>query len=199
MHPNKNQKILDLGGGDGSHIAKILPAQRDNIYIADINKNQLAIAENKYGFKTIELNENAVLPIEDNFFDIVFCSSVIEHVTGIKNEVYNIQSDETFTRLAKINQKKFAKEIQRIGKHYFVQTPNKYFIIECHSRLPFIINFIPRKHQIKIIRFFNQFWIKKTSPDWYLLSEKDMKNLFPESKIIFEKFFFMKKSLMAIK
>jgi hypothetical protein len=79
-----------------------------------------------------------------------------------------------------------------------VQTPYKYFIIESHSWLPVIIVFLPIIMQIKIIAFFNKFWPKKTVPDWHLLTIKQMKELFPEAKIIKEKSFFFTKSLIAI-
>lgn len=45
----------------------------------------------------------------------------------------------------------------------------------------------------------NKFWIKKTQPDWNLLDKKDMKKLFPNSKILNEKFLFLNKSIIAVK
>jgi len=59
-----------------------------------------------------------------------------------------------------------------------VQTPNKYFLLETHSWLPFI-QYLPRFVLIPFIKFMNKFWIKKNQPDWNLLDKKDMKKLFP--------------------
>lgn len=121
LKPDNSTKILDLGGGDGGHIAQIVPF-RDNVYIADIFDECLIKAKEK-GFKTIKLNEDEKLPFNDDEFDIVFSSSVIEHVTINKNEIYECLSNKEFYKKSKTNQKWFANEIRRVGKKYFVQTP----------------------------------------------------------------------------
>jgi SAM-dependent methyltransferase len=82
-------KVLDLGGGDGSHIAAILPEYR-NIWVADIDPRALEKAAQR-GFHTVLLPESGQLPFEDQEFDIVFCSSVIEHVTVPKSDIYAYQ------------------------------------------------------------------------------------------------------------
>ncbi len=201
LKPTPQDKILDLGSGDGSHIASILPF-RENIYCADISENVLKIAREKYGFKTILLNEDDVsnLPFPDDYFDIVFCSSVIEHVTGNKKEIANIYDSKLFREIAFKCQKSFANEIRRIGKRYFVQTPYKYFLIESHTWLPFFIVFLSRGLQIKLINFLNNTrWPKKTYPDWNLLTIKDMRFLFPDATIILERSFGLVKSIIAVK
>jgi len=58
------------------------------------------------------------LPFADNEFDLVYCSSVIEHVPPARRE-------------------DFAAEIRRVGRGWFVQTPAFTFPIEPHSLLPF--------------------------------------------------------------
>jgi SAM-dependent methyltransferase len=60
----------------------------------------------------------AGLPFADGEFDLVYCSSVIEHVPPPRRAA-------------------FAAEVRRVGRGWFVQTPAFSFPIEPHSLLPF--------------------------------------------------------------
>ena len=57
------------------------------------------------------------LPFADREFDLVYCSSVIEHVAPARRAA-------------------FAAELRRVGRGWFVQTPAYSFPIEPHSLLP---------------------------------------------------------------
>jgi SAM-dependent methyltransferase len=57
------------------------------------------------------------LPFEDREFDLVYCSSVIEHVPPQRRAT-------------------FAAEVRRVGRGWFVQTPAFSFPLEPHSLLP---------------------------------------------------------------
>lgn len=197
LQPQESDLILDLGGEDGRYIEQLLPF-KSNVYIADIEERKLERAAQR-GYKTIRLSENGTIPCEEKFFDIIFCSSVIEHVTVDKKDMNKILTNREFKKLALQRQTEFAEEIRRKSKRYFVQTPYKYFPLESHSRLPVILVMLPRKWQIKIIKSFRKFWFARTSPDWYLLTLPDMKRLFPEAQIVKERSFLFTKSLMAIK
>jgi SAM-dependent methyltransferase len=58
------------------------------------------------------------LPFADDEFDLVYCSSVIEHVAPARREA-------------------FARELRRVGRGWFVQTPAFSFPLEPHALLPF--------------------------------------------------------------
>jgi SAM-dependent methyltransferase len=60
----------------------------------------------------------AGLPFADDEFDLVYCSSVIEHVAPSRREA-------------------FAAELRRVGRGWFVQTPAFSFPVEPHALLPF--------------------------------------------------------------
>jgi SAM-dependent methyltransferase len=60
----------------------------------------------------------AGLPFADEQFDLVYCSSVIEHVAPARRAA-------------------FAAELRRVGRGWFVQTPAFSFPIEPHALLPF--------------------------------------------------------------
>ena len=198
---DENTKILDLGSESGSNIRDVLKGtnvQHGNVYIADIEPKAVNKGSKEYGFIPVVINESEKLPFEDQFFDIVYCSSVIEHVTISKNEVWTLYSGRQFKAESLKRQKKFAREIERVGKQFFVQTPYRHFLIESHSWLPFVA-WLPRRILIPVLRFSNRFWVKKTSPDWYLLNKTEMRDLFDDVDIKAEKKFGMTKSIIAIK
>lgn len=60
------------------------------------------------------------LPFKKKGFDIAFSSSVVEHVGSRRD------------------QERFVNEISRVGKKVFLATPNRFFPIEVHTRLPFV-------------------------------------------------------------
>jgi SAM-dependent methyltransferase len=64
------------------------------------------------------------LPFSTNQFDIVFSNAVLEH-TGCQS-----------------SQAAFLKEVCRVGKRFFITTPNRWFPIEHHTGLPFL-HFLP--------------------------------------------------------
>jgi SAM-dependent methyltransferase len=190
-----NQSILDLGGGDGKYIASVVPGHK-NVTVADIDQKKLAIAESLHAHKPKVLQESSTLPFEDGEFDIVFCSSVIEHVTGPKDEVGHITSTAAFEVQASEHQRKFAEEVRRIGRGYFVQTPYKYFPIESHTIAPGFVVLLPRAMQLEIWKrwpFYNHV------PDFSLLTVRVMKRCFPDSEIYLESVFGLTKSIMAVR
>jgi SAM-dependent methyltransferase len=192
-------KILDLGSEDGSNIASILAGTEydaANVYIADIDNDLIQKGRENFGFTPILLDESGALPFSDVFFDIVYCSSVIEHITVPKESVWSRQIN--FAATAKHHQEQFAKEIVRVGKGYFVQTPARSFPIESHSWLPFI-GYLSHQTQITVFKITNSFWVKKTIPDFRLLHKSEMAELFPNAEIVSEISFGLTKSLMAVK
>jgi len=198
FRPSATDEIIDLGGGKGGYLAGILP-YRGNVTIADIDPAVLKIAADTYGFNTVCLDGSATFPIADREYDVVFCSSVIEHITGPREIIFDILYSKQFAVSAREAQANFAAEIRRIGKRYFVQTPYKYFPVEPHSFLPFFIVWLPRRWQIKLLAFTGRHWIKQVQADFRLLTIKQMRELFPDAEILLERYCGLVKSIVAIK
>jgi SAM-dependent methyltransferase len=195
---DEGTRILDLGGGAGGHIASILNG-RGKVTVADISDSDLAEARAR-GFETVQLSgDRETLPFDDDAFDVVFCSSVIEHVTGPKEEMRWMTDDRRFNEMSDRHQSVFAAEIRRVGRGFFVQTPYKYFPVESHSWLPVIIVMMPRWMMVPTIRFTNRFWPKGTRPDFRLLTRRSMRRLFPDAEIMDEKVAGLAKSIIAVK
>ena len=200
LAPSPDARVLDLGGGRGSHLTAHYAQLRD-VWIADMNRDALAYAKREFGYRTILLNGNERLPIEDNGFDIVFCSSVIEHITGPKEQAVPLFKSDSrrFSQLAFEHQKRFAQEIRRTGRSYFVQTPYRYFPVEVHSWLP-LAGFLPTPWQWLAIRTVGRLWRPmREVPDWHLLTEHEMRALFPDAEIHREKVWLFTKSLIAVR
>jgi SAM-dependent methyltransferase len=66
----------------------------------------------------VQADPAAGLPFSDDDFDLVYCSSVIEHVAPARRAA-------------------FAAELRRVGRGWFVQTPAWSFPLEPHALLPF--------------------------------------------------------------
>lgn len=60
------------------------------------------------------------LPFDDGAFDVVFSNAVIEHVGGRERQAC------------------FAAEALRVARRAFITTPNRWFPVEVHTRLPLV-------------------------------------------------------------
>src|SRR5689334_15385933 len=76
--------------------------------------------------------DGRALPFRDQAFDIVFSNSVIEHVGDAAS------------------QERFAREVARVGRAYWVQTPNRWFPVEQHLFTP-IVPWLPKSWQRAIV------------------------------------------------
>jgi SAM-dependent methyltransferase len=201
FHLDADTRILDLGSQSGAHIHSVLagtPVRPENTYIADIDAAALARGREKYGFNPVTIGQSGELPFPDGYFDIVYCSSVIEHVTVNKEQVWTMRSGRQFRELSLAHQHDFAREIRRVGRQFFVQTPYKYFIIEAHSWLPFV-GWLPRRLIVPILKGSRKVWPKKAVPDWHLLNRRQLASMFEDAQIREEKWLGLTKSLMAVK
>lgn len=194
-------RVLDLGSEFGANIHAVLqgtPVRPENVYIADIDADAVRAGHTRYGYMPVVIGESGRLPFRDGYFDIVYCSSVIEHVTVAKTEVWALRSGAEFQRRARQRQRDFAREIRRLGRQYYVQTPYRHFPVESHSWLPFVA-WLPRPWLIGTLRIANRLWIKRTQPDWHLLDQREMAVLFFDARPSTERVLGLTKSLVAIR
>lgn len=176
-------RILDVGGIEYFWENRDFHLN-DNIHITLLNLNK---AEVKYSnFESVIGNATDLSDYPDNSFDLVFSNSVIEHLYTWEN------------------QQKMALECQRVGKFYFVQTPNKYFFMEPHYLLPFF-QFLPKKigfwilTKAKISRGYK--WTNENAQQYLdeirLLDQSELKTLFKKSTLYKEKFMGLNNSFTA--
>ena len=102
-------RVLDLGCG-----ALGLRALEPNLDITGVDLTERPA----YPGPFVRADAAAGLPFADDEFDLVYCSSVIEHVPRVRRGA-------------------FAAELRRVGRGWMVQTPALGFPVEPHSLLPF--------------------------------------------------------------
>lgn len=137
--------------------------------------------------------DGRLMPFGDRTFDIVFSNSTIEHVG------------------THADQKKFADEVSRVGRRFWVQTPNRYFPMELHLMLPFVHYLPPVWQRFVVSRFTGwEFLVAHTEAERLsyiehclteikLLSAAQLHELFPDAMIARERMFGWPKSLIAFK
>jgi SAM-dependent methyltransferase len=198
MRPFEGAKVLDLGGNRGRGSKRLLKRIGIDVTVADLLDFSKECQAS--GLKFIRVGEGCRLPFEDQSFDIVFCNSVIEHVTLPKAECRRRDlSDKEWIERATAAQFMFAQEIMRVGKNYFVQTPHPAFPLDHHTWLPFTNRF-GHRNVVRLTEWTQTYWIKKSwEADWNLIDEEFMKKLFPNARIHTERVLGMRKSLIAYK
>ena len=79
----KNKKVLEIGSGRGE-FANEFSNLGINLYAVDINENSKKYLNDGIIFHRCNL-EYDKLPYEDNFFDVVYSKSVLEHLNNSKS------------------------------------------------------------------------------------------------------------------
>jgi SAM-dependent methyltransferase len=102
------------------------------------------------------------LPFEDAEFDVVFSNAVIEHVGGREE------------------QRRFVAESLRVARRAFVTTPNRWFPVEVHTRLP-LVHWLPDALAHRAYELAGKPWAKENC----LLGPGALERLFPpEARIV---------------
>ncbi|WP_050785635.1 class I SAM-dependent methyltransferase [Pedosphaera parvula] len=129
------------------------------------------------------------LHYEDKSFDIVFSNSVIEHLG-------------TFEK-----QQAFAREAQRVGRGYWVQTPARECLIEPHYLTPFI-HWLSKPVQKRLLRNYTIWgWLQRPSEqtldsvlaELRLIDRNEFNGMFPQASIWLERMIGLPKSYTAYK
>ena len=182
-------KVLDIGGLQAFWESMDF-VDEESVEIVLVNLEQAET--NRTNIEAIIGDARDLTAFADKEFDVVFSNSVIEHLNDFSD------------------QEMVAREIKRLGKHFFVQTPNRYFPFEPHFLFP-CFQFLPVVVKIFMIRHFRMGWYhgwrdgkppgidraKAIAQEIRLLTKPELGRLFPDASIYREKFFGMTKSFIV--
>jgi len=96
------------------------------------------------------------LPFEDGSFDVYFSNAVVEHVGGRER------------------QRRFVAEALRVARRAFVTTPNRFFPLEVHTRIP-LVHLLPPEAAGRVYDRLGKPWAREIN----LLGPRDLAELFP--------------------
>jgi len=184
-------KVLDVGaeinphGNSGLQFIDTYP-WRSRVTAINISVEHIKLVKEYYPEIQAVAGDACNLPWPNKYFDAVYSNAVIEHVGDFEN------------------QRKMAAEIMRVGKRWFVATPNRWYPYEFHLRLPFV-TWLPEHGYLwagSIINYNHarqkyMFSMKKPS-GIRLMTAKELERCFPGSKIIKQRVTFMAETLIAI-
>jgi hypothetical protein len=166
---DRKVRIIDLGGT--AAYWRALPALYGlaNVEITVMNLDQEPLTDRNL---TVTNGDACATGLADNSYDIVHSNSVIEHVGDWPN------------------MEAMAREVRRLAPAYFIQTPNYWFPIEPHYKLP-LIQYLPKPVR-KAVTGDDPERIR-------LLSAREMRRLFPDAELWRERVLGVTKSLVAIR
>ncbi len=191
MQPGSNTRILDIGAQInpnheyGLQLIDAYPHKR-NITAINISADHVEHIKHHYPDVDARVGDACALEFPDKSFDIVYSNAVIEHVGSWENQC------------------KMAAEIMRVSKKWFVTTPNRWYPFEFHMRLP-LVTWLPGgayltagsivcyQHQIRRYR-----WFTPRRTDLRLMTARELRSIFPQSRIVKQRITFMPETLIAI-
>lgn len=192
MKPTETDKILDVGGeADESSLLKNayqlidIFLHKQNISVANMSTVHIEAIVKKYPEVDGRVGDACNLPWPDDYFDIVYSNAVIEHVGDYER------------------QKKMASEIMRVGRKWFVTTPNRWYPFEFHMRLP-LVTWLPGNLYLSAGRIISYNHVRKKymsgirHNDLRLMTARELKACFHNSMVIRQRVTFMAETLIAI-
>lgn len=174
--------MLDIGGTQYFWETMRFSSKDVEIWLLNIESEIVSLPN----FKFIKGDALNLKSFKDREFDIVFSNSLIEH-------------------LPEEAQKEFAREVCRIGKGYFIQTPNRNFFFEPHFLVPFF-QFFPIWLKVFLVRHFSCGWVGKIKDrdsayrvvsSIKMLTAEKLTQLFPNGRLFRERFLGLTKSFIV--
>ena len=182
----KDTRVLDIGGTPDCW--ELLPVRPRLVLL-----NTPRAGEELASAAEWVAGDGRTLPFRDQSFDVVFSNSVIEHVGDAES------------------QRRFAREVMRVGRAWWVETPNRWFPVEQHLLTPFV-HWLPKTWQRAMVLRWTvwqtlarvsedrrRFYVEHYLRDVRLLGAGELREMFPQARVIRERVCGVTKSLVAFR
>jgi SAM-dependent methyltransferase len=167
LRPTPTTTILDVGaddvgfGGDGGQSGCGTHNFFEELYpwperITALGLHEGSGFRRRYPGIPYVQGDACALPFPDGSFDVVFSNAVIEHVGDAER------------------QRLFVGEALRVGRRVFLTTPNRWFPVELHTRLP-LVHWLPEEAAGRAYDLAGKGWARENR----LLGSSDLRRLFP--------------------
>jgi SAM-dependent methyltransferase len=167
MRPTDATTVVDVGadevgfGGAGGQGGCVTHNFFEELYawperITAVGLHDGAGFRERYPQITYVQGDGCALPFADRAFDLYFSNAVIEHVGGHDRQAA------------------FVREALRVAGRVFLTTPNRWFPIEIHTRLP-LVHWLPESTAKRAYDLARKPWAKEN----YLLGPAELRALFP--------------------
>jgi SAM-dependent methyltransferase len=163
LQPGSETRVLDVGVTsdttfrESNYFEKFYPYPHRITCVGTENGSHLM--QEYPGLQYRRVQPGQPLPFADGEFDIVFSNAVVEH-TG-----------------SRASQAAFVREVCRVGKHFFITTPNRWFPVEHHTGLP-LLHYLPASWFRAVLRPTRySYWAEEQNLN--ILTVREFAALFP--------------------
>ncbi len=163
MHPQPETRVLDVGVTsderfrESNYFEQMYPHPQKLTCVGTEDGSHLA--QRYPGLSYRQVRAGDPLPFRDAEFDIVFSNAVLEHVGSRRAQAA------------------FARELCRVGRSFFITTPNRWFPVEHHTGLP-LLHYLPASVFRGVLRRTRyRHWAEETNLN--MLTARDLAALFP--------------------
>jgi hypothetical protein len=186
FRPEGGTRILDLGSEVDRGQGQILElfAERSRITAANLRLPHLRRISGSYARVQCCAANALQLPFADKSFDLVYSNAVIEHVGGFEQ------------------QRAMAREVMRVGRNWFITTPNRWYPFEFHMRLP-LVSWLPAPQMKQVGALCSYSHVERRYKSGIqqqirLITRGELGELFPASRVVALRVTFWPETLVAL-
>jgi len=190
LRPTEHMRVLDVGAEanpNGDRGLQLIDSYEWKWNLTAMNLCEAHVGRITEHYPQISgvVGDACRLPWPDKYFDIVYSNAVIEHVGSYAR------------------QKQMADEIMRVGRRWFVTTPNRWYPFEFHLRLPLVTWLAGDTYlnAARIVRYDHarqRYTFGNPKAEFRLMTCSEMASCFPDSTIVKQRVTFMAETLIAL-